>query len=120
MDHRAYSDEGAVQHVAIADVADHQFGVIGKIGRPLSLAVHLRDQVIEDAYGEAASEQQIRNMRPDEARSAGDENMRRHLCSFVSAGMRTPAQVFVPVHWCHGAAGARQNASPGPLHGRAR
>ena len=61
--------------VLVADVADDQLGIVGKVFRPLAVAVDLLDQAVEDADPVAARKKLSRDGAADESCAAGDQDL---------------------------------------------
>jgi hypothetical protein len=47
MHHAVDTLQRAGDHILVADVADYELGTVGKVVRPLAIAVHLLDQTVE-------------------------------------------------------------------------
>jgi hypothetical protein len=71
MDDAVHTLEGTRDNVPVADIADDQLGVFGKIIWPLAIAVDLLDQAVEHADLVAAPKKFAGNGSADEAGSAG-------------------------------------------------
>ena len=58
--------------VLVADVADDQLGIGGKVFGPLAVAVDLLDQAVEHADPVAAAKKLTRDRAPDKSCAASD------------------------------------------------
>ena len=80
VDDRVDVAQRPAQRGGVAHVAEHELGLGGDVAGAVR-AVHLLDEPVVDAHVVAGLEQRLGHMRPDEARTAGDEHARHALRS---------------------------------------
>ncbi len=87
MNHDLDAVEGAAHDLGVAHVAAHVLRLGLRIRRPVGAgAVHLGVERVEHAHALALADERIHQVRTDEARSAGDENLHASPPWFGSVG----------------------------------
>ena len=75
MDDGVDACQRATEGDAIADVRGDELDLRIEVVRPLLTRMNLRVQVVERANDVSVTQQRIREVRPDEPCTAGDENV---------------------------------------------